>query len=338
MFYYVYRISNLLINKHYYGYRSSKIHPTKDLGIKYFSSSSDNNFIIDQKNNKNNYKYKIIKIFDNKIDAIKFESKLHYKFDVRNNANFYNLSNQSNDSFLTQEGELYTISHGWISCKEYHLNKDIYTLHERKLKVFDKINKVYIIIDYNTYNSDIKRYLHPSNDKVAVIDNTSNILVYISTKEYYSNINKYTSTNKGLVAVIDLLTKESKLVPVEEYYNNKNLVHPSSGLISVFDNIDKKYKSINRLEYESNINRYCGVNKGKISTNNNPNKKIINIYNAQDEIVYSCDGNFKNICEENDLPFYTLGKSYRNGGERIYQQRLPKKHIEYKGWYAKVIY
>ena len=309
MYYYVYRISNIIVNKHYYGYRSSKTHPSKDLGIKYFSSSSDHSFIIDQKNNKNNYKYKIIKIFDNKFDAIRFESKLHYKFDVRHNKNFYNLSNQSNDSFLTQNGEVYTLSHGWITCTEYQQNKEKYTLHERKLKVFDTIYNLYVVIDYDEYNSNKNRYIHASNNRVAVIDISLNELVYISTKEYFSNKDKYISTNKGKVAATNTLTKETKLVSVEEYHSNKNLVHPSKGLISVYDNIDKIFKSIPRIEFDSNKKRYSGVNKGKISASNNPNKKIINIYNSNNEIIFTCDGNFKDICSKNYLPFNALSNS-----------------------------
>lgn len=37
-FHYVYRITNLVEGKHYYGVRSSKVSPFNDLGTKYFSS------------------------------------------------------------------------------------------------------------------------------------------------------------------------------------------------------------------------------------------------------------------------------------------------------------
>lgn len=33
MFYYVYRITNKILNKHYYGSRSCKTHPKEDLGV-----------------------------------------------------------------------------------------------------------------------------------------------------------------------------------------------------------------------------------------------------------------------------------------------------------------
>lgn len=40
-YHYVYRITNKVENKHYYGSRSSNVPPIEDIGKKYFSSSSD---------------------------------------------------------------------------------------------------------------------------------------------------------------------------------------------------------------------------------------------------------------------------------------------------------
>lgn len=100
MKHYTYRITNIKLNKHYYGVRSAK-EPIYDLGIKYFSSSKDKEFIKDQKENINNYKYKIIKIFDNRKDAILLEIKLHNKFNVGINESFYNRSKQTSIRFDT---------------------------------------------------------------------------------------------------------------------------------------------------------------------------------------------------------------------------------------------
>jgi hypothetical protein len=93
-FHYVYRITNTLLNKHYYGYRSCFCNPKEDLGIHYFSSSTDKNFILDQKENKVNYKYKIIRVYKTREDALKLEIKLHNKFNVDINESFYNLIKQ----------------------------------------------------------------------------------------------------------------------------------------------------------------------------------------------------------------------------------------------------
>ena len=50
-YHYVYRITNKVCRKHYYGVRSSNNHPKQDIGIQYFSSSYDKDFIKDQKEN-----------------------------------------------------------------------------------------------------------------------------------------------------------------------------------------------------------------------------------------------------------------------------------------------
>jgi len=100
LYHYTYRISNILLNKHYYGTRTSKnFLPTKDLGVKYFSSSSDEKFIQDQKENPQNYKYKIIRISDTRKQAMELEIKLHNKFDVGVNEHFYNRAKATSTSF-----------------------------------------------------------------------------------------------------------------------------------------------------------------------------------------------------------------------------------------------
>ena len=88
-------------NKHYYGARSSKVEPKLDLGIKYFSSSTDKDFIKEQKENPQYYKYKVIKIFSTRVEAINMEIKLHTKFEVGFNESFYNKSKQSSSGFDT---------------------------------------------------------------------------------------------------------------------------------------------------------------------------------------------------------------------------------------------
>lgn len=101
IFHYVYRITNTVENKHYYGKRSSKCEPKEDLGKKYFSSSCDSKFRKDQKENPQNYRYKIVQTFKDPISAIAREVKLHSKFDVAVNAKFYNRSKQTNIKFDT---------------------------------------------------------------------------------------------------------------------------------------------------------------------------------------------------------------------------------------------
>ncbi len=99
MYHYVYRITNTISNKHYYGKRSCNTLPSLDLGVKYFSSSTDKLFIRDQKQNQQNYKYKIIRFFATSKDALAFEIRLHNKFDVGINESFYNKCKQTSVGF-----------------------------------------------------------------------------------------------------------------------------------------------------------------------------------------------------------------------------------------------
>lgn len=98
-YYYVYRITNKLRNKHYYGYRSSNTTPSLDIGIKYFSSSRDKDFIKDQLQNPQNYKYVIVSVFNNREDAHNLEIKLHARFNVGVNPSFYNKAKATSSKF-----------------------------------------------------------------------------------------------------------------------------------------------------------------------------------------------------------------------------------------------
>ena len=114
-YHYVYRISNILLNKHYYGVRTSNVEPKYDLGLKYFSSSTDKDFINDQKENSQNYKYKIIRNYKTRKEAVNLEIKLHNKFNVGINEVFYNKSKQTSTGWDTSGLKLsdyrdYTIS------------------------------------------------------------------------------------------------------------------------------------------------------------------------------------------------------------------------------------
>lgn len=100
-YHYTYRITNKLLNKHYIGVRTCKYHPKNDIGVKYFSSSLDKDFIKDQKEHPENYKYKIIQIFLSRKEAIKLEIILHNMFNDSVNESFYNRAKQTSVGFDT---------------------------------------------------------------------------------------------------------------------------------------------------------------------------------------------------------------------------------------------
>lgn len=100
-YHYTYRITNIKDRMYYYGVHSCDCHPKEEIGIKYFSSSKNKDFIKYQKENPQYYKYKIIKIFKTRREAIEHEIFLHNKFNVGVNNKFYNKSMQTSIRFDT---------------------------------------------------------------------------------------------------------------------------------------------------------------------------------------------------------------------------------------------
>jgi hypothetical protein len=100
-YHYTYKIINIKNKKSYIGVRSTNNIPSDDLGIKYFSSSSNLEFMQDQLENPQDYKYEILKLFVNRDLALAHEIELHEKYDVAKNDLFYNKAKQTSDKFDT---------------------------------------------------------------------------------------------------------------------------------------------------------------------------------------------------------------------------------------------
>lgn len=85
----------------------------------------------------------------------------------------------------------------------------------------------------------------------------------------------------------------------------------------------------------------CGKNSS-MSGASNPRASRINIYNDNDSLMFECVGDFEKVCTDNNLPKESLGKSYRNGGKKLYQslpaykveQMTSDGRIQFVGWYA----
>lgn len=128
-YHYTYRITNIKERMYYYGVRSCDCLPKEDIGVKYFSSSKKE-FIQDQKENPQNYKYKIVKMFDTRVEAVEHEIFLHKKFDVKLHQKFYNETNQTSINFDTtgkvtyidmRDGSAGLISHNEFYSAEYYV-------------------------------------------------------------------------------------------------------------------------------------------------------------------------------------------------------------------------
>lgn len=118
---YVYQITNKLTNKSYIGKRTSQVKPEEDLGFFYKSSSTDVNFMNEQKQHPENFTYKVLKEFNTSKEAIEYEIILHEKYDVSNNTLFYNKSKQTSTGFST-EGITHNIE-TIEKMKDWHSNR-----------------------------------------------------------------------------------------------------------------------------------------------------------------------------------------------------------------------
>jgi len=105
-YFYTYQIFNTKTHKFYIGVRKSKVDPIKDIGIRYFSSSLDKDFIDDQKLNPQDYEYTVLGIFPSRKEAVAEEISLHEFYNVGQNKRFYNKAKQTSIGFDTSGIEL----------------------------------------------------------------------------------------------------------------------------------------------------------------------------------------------------------------------------------------
>jgi hypothetical protein len=98
-YHYTYSITNKVNNKKYIGARSASILPVHDLGYHYFSSSSNEELIEEQKKNSDSFLYEIINEHISREEALAEEVYLHKLYDVASNPNFYNKARQTSSKF-----------------------------------------------------------------------------------------------------------------------------------------------------------------------------------------------------------------------------------------------
>ncbi len=193
-FYYVYRITNTKTKMHYYGSRVCSIQPKQDIGIIYFSSSYNKEFMKDQKINKQDYKYKIVKYCKDNIEKQLFEIYLHNKFDVAYNINFYNKSKQTLVGFdctghhynrgknLTEETKqkLSNILKGRIVSDETKLKQKNYALQRTKdenlLRGIKHKNKIVSKLTREKQSNKRKGLLNTSAKVTYIFDEKDNLL------------------------------------------------------------------------------------------------------------------------------------------------------------------
>ena len=154
-----------------------------------------------------------------------------------------------------------------------------------------------------------------------------------NTKEHNKKISVW---HKDKVTVIIKATGEKVKVSREEFINNRNLY------LGITEGIKKTKEHKQKISESLKGKNLSKNTKKKISESlkgaKNPNASIIIVYNNEDKKMFTCNGGFRDFCNNNDLPFHVLSKSYRNNGSRLYQTPMAKSkakdNIIFQGWYA----
>ena len=123
-YHYTYRITNIKEGMYYYGVHSCDCSPKEDIGVQYWSTSKRDGFVDHQKQNPEQYKYKVLKIFSTRVEAVEHEIFLHKKFDVKLHKKFYNDANQESNKFDTTGKANFIDENGdkiFMSCEEAKL-------------------------------------------------------------------------------------------------------------------------------------------------------------------------------------------------------------------------
>lgn len=230
-FHYVYRITNIVTQMHYYGVRSCKCLPHNDIGTRYFSSSLNKLFKIDQKNSPQNYKYKILAVLPSRIKAEQRESKLHALFNVMHNNKFYNLYNATG-KFLPLGRSSYKDGDG----NTYWLSVNDPMIAQQNLVGIATGMAVYVDVTGNKYrvSSNDERVLsgelkHHLKGLVKVKDHTGRIFtVSMDDPRYISKELVHMHTNK--VNVKDKSGNRLKVSTIDPRFISGELTSVNSGM------------------------------------------------------------------------------------------------------------
>lgn len=244
--YYVYRITNKNLDKHYYGYRSIPIDKIEheDLGIAYFSSSKDKKFIKLQKESPEIFKYKILYKTPHKSKALNLEIQLHKRFDVGKNEKFYNNAKQTSTKF---------------SYNKPQKRKEKYRMMKNDMGEVVRLN----VKDGDNFNGLVGM----TKGSFKVMKNGRTFLV--EAEDY--DPNTMTPTNTGKIVAINLKSNKKVLISKSEFENNPDVYRGHSlGMVTMILKSTGETIYINKSDVDDSIHTHH--NKGKKHTKELKNK------------------------------------------------------------------
>ena len=230
-YHYTYLITERSTNKKYIGVRSSSIEPSQDIGIKYFSSSSDKSFIKRQKQYPNDYEYIVLSVHNDRKSANEKEIELHKEYNVSSSSDYYNKANASATSFnpigrinvRDENGNILQVS----------VNDERYVKGELRAFAYGKVvvkdsNGNILHVDKNDQRYLKKELISITCNKVTVKDKNGNISqVNINDPLYQSG--ELVSISCNYVCVRDKDGKCFRVSVDDPRYLSGELVHNMVG-------------------------------------------------------------------------------------------------------------
>jgi len=309
-YHYVYRITNKIMNKHYYGAKSTN-NPNLIESLKqYKSSSTDKEFIKDQKENPQNYKYKVVKQFETREEANKYEKLILVKFKADKNPSFYNLhipDEKFNNYGMIVVNDLRNNTTKRVSTEDYYK-------HEY--------------------------YVSISSGYVSCIDTRNNTTKRVSTEDYYKH-EYYVAVNTGRDVSVEERNKMSIRSKLRYENNPKMKINLSKIVTEQHKNrpkeewneiVEKQRKSIIKtLQNKSNEEKQKAVDNWKNAISKKTEKEMelwsirrsksksgknhpmVNIILFFDNFLiprYICDSGVDKFCKIHNLPCSVFKTSY----------------------------
>jgi len=312
--YYIYRITNKTNSIHYYGSRTTSINPHDDIGVNYFSSSYDKDFLKEQKESPNNFKYKVVKIFKDKDKCLDFECMLHKKFNVSKNKSFYNMQNQRHNGFST-DGKT-------VGVVLNTMKKEFVDVDDERFKSGEMVPFMKLIERTPEWRQNM------SKGKMG----------YVRTEE---SKRKQSLSSKGKKKPDGFGDHVSKcLTGVSKSEEHKKKLSESLIGHTIVMDVDG-----NTFKVKIDDERFLS---GELKSAFFSKKtRIVHVYNENDELEYECiNQNFQKFLKFHNLPYSFLKPFTNHDQTPIFQDVISKATLsrlknsgmyKYKGWYVKRI-
>lgn len=272
----VYRITNIIVRKHYYGYKScSHRDPKEIIGKTYFSSSSDKEFITEQKNHPERFRYKIVARFNTKEEALEREIRLHKLFDVGRNVSFYNKVKQTSSAFDSSGKAVFICLDGERRLLEIGSPEALNSTRlSRKTTIYvDDHNNVYMVeSDDERVKTGFLRHIR--KDKVSVIDRKTGKYTSVDIRKFEESNGDYVGVTAGKksvlnkkTGVVECIDKESFSDEIYEELNRDMVVSRDE-----FGNFLRVRRDDDRIRQGNLVGATCGYIR---ITNGSDNTSIL---------------------------------------------------------------